>query len=299
MNPSAGGGRAEQILPKLRRFAERRRWELEVCITQSPEDLATRAREAAVSGRKRILVLGGDGTLQLLVNALIGYPETILGVIPAGTGNDLAASLGLPEDALKAAALLLDGEIGEVDAVRVRTSEGRERLYTGGGGVGLDAEAARYASGVYRNLHGRFRYLLSAIRALFGFQSISATITMCGSDTEKLEATALLVGILNTPRYGAGLFLAPDAQTDDGKLDLVVLDDLRITEVLALLPSLAFRGVLKTNRVRRFRVESVRIETDRPHHFHGDGEIVGTTPVEISVVPRAIRVLRASRKRGA
>ena len=296
VNPSAGGGRAAEALPALRHFAKCRGWKLLVCVTESPEDLVTKARSAAASGTKRILVLGGDGTFQLLVNALAGFPETILGVIPAGGGNDLAASLGLPRDVLEAAALLLEGEIAEVDVVRVQTSEGNERLYTGGGGVGLDAEAATYASGVYRDLRGRLRYLLSAVRALVRFHSIPVVLTMSGSETRNLEATALLVGILNTPSYGAGLRLAPHAQTDDGCLDLVVLDDLSVLEVLALLPTLAYRGVLKTKHVRRFRIASVRIETRRPYRFHGDGEILGTTPVVVSVVPRAIRVLRAARK---
>jgi len=296
VNPLAGGGLARQILPALRRFAEQRGWKIDVRVTQSPEDLAAQARAAARSGTQRVLVLGGDGTFQVLVNALVDFPDTTLGVIPAGGGNDLAASLGLPQDALAAAALLLNGETCQIDVVRVRTSEGSERLYLGGGGVGLDAEAAGYASGVYRNLRGRLRYLLAAIRALLGFHSISIALTMSGGETRHLEATALLVGILNTPSYGAGLHLAPDAQTDDGRLDLVVLDALRIREILALLPSLALRGVLKTQRLRRFRVEGVRIETRKPYSFHGDGEIFGTTPVEVSVVPRAIRVMRSARK---
>ena len=296
VNPAAGGGRAKEVLPFLREFARERSWRVEICVTASPDDLAEKARCAATAGHRRILVLGGDGTFQILLNALHRYPDTILGVIPAGGGNDLAASLGLPEDSLRAAALLLKGETCCVDAVHVRTAEGRERLYVGGGGVGLDAEAARYASGVYRNLHGRLRYLLAALRALYGFHPIPVRICSEMCELQDLQASALLVGVLNTPSYGAGLFLAPDAKTDDGRLDLVLLDELRLTEVLALLPSLWLRGELKTKRLRRFTVERVRIETAKPYSFHGDGEILGTTPVEISVVPGAFRILRAPHK---
>lgn len=296
VNPSAGGGRAADVLPALREFAIRQGWDVQICITESPADLAAQAQMAAKTGRKRILVLGGDGTFQVLLNAVMGYPEIVLGVIPAGGGNDLAASLGLPSDPVQAAALLLEGEIHYVDAARVRTSEGKEWLYTGGGGVGLDAEAARYASGAYRNLRGRPRYVLAAVRALFGFRSIRVQIDMVGSDAHSLEATALLVGVLNTPSYGAGLCFAPGAKTDDGKLDVVLLDDLSMVEVLALLPALLSRGELTTKRVRRFSVERVRIETGRSCWFHGDGELLGTTPVEISIVPRAARVLCPARK---
>jgi len=296
VNPAAGGGRAAEVVPHLRAFAKQQGWEVEICITENPGHLSAQARDAAKAGRKRILVLGGDGTFQVLLNALVDYPKIILGVIPAGGGNDLAASLGLPQDPIRAAALILEGETALLDVVRVRTTEGKEWLYTGGGGVGLDAEASRYASGAYRNLRGRLRYLLAAIRALVGFHPIRVRIGMTASEPQNLEVTALVVGVLNTPSYGAGVCLAPDAKTDDGKLDLVVLEDLSVAEILALLPALTSRGDLKTKRVRRFSVECVRIETERPCWFHGDGELLGMTPVEISVVPRAVRVLRAARK---
>jgi diacylglycerol kinase (ATP) len=276
----------------LREFAGQRGWEVEICVAGNPEDLAAKAREAAEAGRERILVLGGDGTFQVLLNAVADHPEIILGVIPAGGGNDLAASLGLPRDPLRAAALLLDGEPCRMDVVRVRTAEGGERLYTGGGGVGLDAEAARHANGAYRNLRGRLRYLLAMVRALIGFHSVHVRIAISGTEPRSLEATALLVAVLNTPSYGAGVCLAPDAKTDDGRLDLVLLDDLSVIEILALLPALAARGELKTSRVRRFSVTRVRIETDTPRWFQGDGELLGMTPVDIAVVPNAIRVLR-------
>jgi diacylglycerol kinase (ATP) len=291
VNPAAGGGLAQDVLPTLREFAGRRGWLVEYRCTQSPEHLSAEARRGAAEGHPRIFVLGGDGTFQVLLNALAGAPGVVLGVIPAGGGNDLAAAIGLPRDPLLAADLLLDGQPAFLDAALARTADGKERLYTGGGGVGLDAEAARYAGGVYRNLRGRPRYLLSAVRALLGFHSLRVR-AFIGTDRKvEINAKALLLGVLNTPSYGAGLRLAPDAQTNDGKLDLVLLEELSFLEVLALLPSLARRGELRTARVQRFPVDWVRIETDRPCSFHGDGEILGNTPVEITAVPNAVRIL--------
>jgi YegS/Rv2252/BmrU family lipid kinase len=295
VNPAAGGGRAREILPDLERLAAAEGWVAQWELTQSAADFRQRATAAARSGRKRIIAVGGDGTFQLLVNAVAGFPQTVLGILPTGGGNDLAASLGLPPDPIAAAKRLLDGEVGLIDAVRVRTAEGNERLYTGGGGVGLDAEAARHANGSFRNLRGRWRYLLSAIRALAGFQAMRATISTGDGEAPIEIHKALLACVLNTPSYGAGLVLAPDAKTDDGKLDLVVLEDLTVWQILQLLPKLAIRGELKAARVTRRPVTCLRIDTDPPRCFHGDGEILGMTPVEISVVPRACRVLRARR----
>ena len=283
------------MLPALRQFAQEQKWNVEFCVTESPEDLAAKARFAAAKGHRRLLVLGGDGTFQVLLNALVDEPGVVLGIIPAGGGNDLATALGLPADPLGAvSALLLEGQACRMDAVRVRTADGSERLYSGGGGVGIDAEASRYASGVYRNLRGRVRYLLSALRALGGFHSFAARISMGPAEPKCLNVSALLVAVLNTPSYGAGIYLAPEAKTADGVLDLVILEDRSIFKTLRLLPSLWSRGRLNTDQVQRFQVTYARIETAEPCCFHGDGEILGMTPVEISVVPQAFYILRPS-----
>jgi len=201
-------------------------------------------------------------------------------------------ALGLPRDPIRAAeAILSHGELRALDAARVRTADGSQRLYMGGGGVGLDAEAAHFASGVYRNLPGRSRYLCSAIRALASFHAPEVRVSFGAAGHEDtIAGHALVLGILNTPSYGAGLRLAPGANLQDGRLDLVMLEDLSLMEIVKVLPSLAYSGELRTQRIQRFVVEQARIETDRLCWFHADGEIIGQTPVEIAVVPRAKRV---------
>ena len=298
MNPSARGGRGAAVLSHLRSFASLRGWSVEICVTQNSDDFVARARRAAKQGRKRIFVLGGDGTFHLLLNAVAAYAGLVLGVIPAGGGNDFAVALGLPLDPVQAAALLLEGEARELDIVRVRTSDGNERFYTGGGGVGLDSEALRHANGAYRILPGRSRYVLSAVRALFGFRAIQVRITVGAHESQPLEASALLVGALNTPSYGGGLYLAPNAKIDDGNLDVILLENLSVGQILKLLPALALRGELKTQRLRRISTPHVRIESDPPCWFHGDGELLGLTPVDVSIIPKAVRVLCPARNTG-
>jgi len=291
VNPTAGGGRARTALLAIQEFAQQHNWNIEVCVTRSAEDLATQAKRAAQARHPRIFVLGGDGTFQVVVNTLSEFPDIILGLIPAGGGNDLAAALGLPQDPVQASRCLLDGEVRQIDAAKVRFMNGLERLYIGGGGVGLDAEASRYANAGFRNLPGRLRYVLAAIRALCGFHAFSVRVVTCSSEPTTVESKALLVGVLNTPSYGAGLYLAPNAQTHDGKLDLVLVEELSFREILAVLPALISRGELRTDRAHRFSAARIRIETELSRSFHGDGELLGVTPVEVSVVPGAIRIL--------
>jgi diacylglycerol kinase (ATP) len=292
-NPTAGGGLGREALPRLQQFALEKQWPAEFRSAGSSVEFAQIAREEAAAGRVRIFALGGDGTFQALLNAVAESASVSLGVLPAGGGNDLASALGLPLDPVQAAEMILTrGEAVPLDAARARTVEGAERLYMGGGGVGLDAEAARFASGAYRKMRGRSRYLLSAIRALGNFRGIEVRVSMEGDEQTSLQGTALVLGILNTPSYGGGLRLAPEAQLEDGRLDLVLLENLSALEIAGILPRLAISGEIRTARIQRHRVTRVRIETERPCAFHADGEIVGMTPVEIAVVPGAKWVWR-------
>jgi diacylglycerol kinase (ATP) len=292
-NPAAGGGLGSEALPRLKSFAAEKHWNAEFRSAESSTDFAQIAREEAAAGRERIFALGGDGTFQALLNAVAGNTNVSIGVLPAGGGNDLAAALGLPLDPVKAAeTILTQGEATPLDAARARTADGAERLYMGGGGIGLDAEAARFANGVYRKMRGRSRYLLSAIRALGGFRGIGVRVSLEGAEQSSLQGTALVLGILNTPSYGGGFRLAPEAALEDGRLDLVMLEDLGVLEIARMLPRLAVSGEIRTERIQRHCVTRARIETERPCAFHADGEIIGMTPVEIMVVPGAMRVWR-------
>ncbi len=296
VNPCAGGGRAAKALQQLKEFARKRDWAVEIRETDSPEALAAEACKAKAQGYSRMFVLGGDGTFQVALNAVGAHADVALGILPAGGGNDLAAALGLPMNAVRSAELLLGGETGFLDAARMRCAGGIERLYCGGGGVGLDAEAASYAGGVYSKMRGRWRYIFSALHALLGFRGVTVRATIEGEKTTEWSGKALLLAALNTPSYGAGLHLAPEAKYDDGELDLVMIANLNFFEVLAILPGLAFRGELRTKRVRRMRIKKVKIETDGERRFHGDGEIIGSTPVEVEVVPQAVRILKPRRE---
>jgi diacylglycerol kinase (ATP) len=298
VNPLAGGGRARRIAGALREFLQTSNWNAEVVNTADAVDLARRAHAAAAQGHKRILALGGDGTFQALLNALASDPDITLGIVPAGGGNDLAAALGIPPDPIQAAALLRDGEPRSIDAVRVRSASGEERYYAGGGGLGLDAEAAHLAATTFGSWKGRFRYIAAALRALQRFTPLEVRVTMYSQDwagPRVLESRVLLLGILNTPSYGAGLRLAPGAKLDDGKLDVLAVADLNFLGILLLLPALILFGELRTRRTQRFSITRAHIEADPPARFHGDGEIVGMTPLEVEILPHFIRILAPRR----
>jgi len=290
VNSVAGGGRARSYLVQIQKLFLSFQVRAQFVMTNSAAELESLAQKAIQQGLNALFAMGGDGTFQALANGAFGS-DVLLGILPTGGGNDFAAALGLPAGPIKAAEAVLQGRPRLVDLVRVRTAEGRTRLYAGGGGIGLDAEAARYAGGAFRRLPGRLRYIASALRALAGFVPIGVRIEFLESNLPTCEARVLLAAALNSPTYGAGLRLAPGATLDDGSLHIVLIEDIGTLGILRLLPRLMGSGELRTKRVKRWKACKVCITTSRPSVFHGDGEILGLTPVEIEVVPRAVRIL--------
>lgn len=290
VNPESGGGRAVKFLPSVERYFSTQDFPIEIVHTTSAQDLEARARAAIAGGRRLLAAMGGDGTFQGLANAAFGA-VVLLGLIPAGGGNDFAAALGIPRDPVAAAQAMVHGEVRWAELLRAKTADGRTRLYCGGGGIGLDAETAKYASGVFRRWPGTLRYAASALRALRGFAPLDVRVEFPDDEQEPVSARALLATALNTPTYGAGLKLVPGARPDDGWLHVVIVEELGWMDVLDLLPRLMLGENIQIPQLRRYRARRVRLLADRPCVFHGDGEIFGPAPVEVELVPRAVRVL--------
>jgi diacylglycerol kinase (ATP) len=290
VNPEAGGGLARRAAPRVEAYFRSRSFPAEFLSTASVVELEDRARRAICAGRTLLVALGGDGTVQALANAAAGK-DVLPGIIPAGGGNDVAAALGIPAEPVAAVNALLRGVPRPFDLLRARTADGKERLYCGGGGLGLDAEAARYASGAFRRWPRGLRYVAAALWSLRTLRPVDVDALIGENDAQRIRARVLLATLINTPTYGAGLRFAPDGDADDGVLDFVLVEDLGLLQILELLPRLVGNGDLRAPQIRRFRAARVRLETSRPCLFHGDGEILGPAPVDIEVMHHALRVI--------
>jgi diacylglycerol kinase (ATP) len=290
VNPLAGAGRAGKYLVRVREVFETQKIHVEFVLTQNEQVLGTRFRTAVAAGCRLFFAMGGDGTFHGLINAAYGA-DVVLGVLPAGGGNDFASALGVPRDPVTAARAVLRGQPRPVDLVCARTGDGRKRLYAGGGGMGLDVEAAQFAAGAFRRWPGRLRYVASALLALHEFKPLRVHLEFPGSELPAIDADVLLAAVLNSPTYGAGLRLAPGARLDDGSLEVVCVRELGALQVLALLLRLLLNGALPPSYLKRVQARKVLLQADRPCFFQGDGEILGPTVVEIEVVPAAVHVL--------
>jgi diacylglycerol kinase (ATP) len=246
-----------------------------------------KGREAITAGRVDALVVtGGDGMVHLGVNLCAGTGVP-LGVIAAGTGNDIARELGLPvRDAAKAVERILAGGTRVVDAARHTTATGEARWFVGVLAAGFDAVVNERAN-TWRWPKGPMRYNLAILRELPVFRAIPYVLEL---DGRRLETEAMLVAVGNGPAYGGGMRVTPDASFDDGLLDVLLLRRISTPEFLRVFPSV-FKGTHTSHpAVEVLQARSVRLEATGIVSY-ADGERFAPLPMTIDVVPGALTVL--------
>ena len=247
------------------------------------------------------LVFGGDGTIHRHLRPLIERNIPLLPV-PVGSGNDFAAALGIRsiKDALTAWRAYCSGanNVREIDAGLIR-AEGQletrnpklETYFCNIAGLGLDSEANRLANGMPRWLRSRGGYILGALQAIASFRDVLITITAGGEATPKISEPAMLVAIANSSSYGSGMRIAPRAQLADGLFDVCFVRRTGRARLLRCFPSV-FRGEhLAMPEVEYFQAASLAITAEPPLQLYADGEFICQTPLTISVLPRALRVI--------
>jgi diacylglycerol kinase (ATP) len=247
------------------------------------EDAARqRVREAVEAGVDVVVAAGGDGTAGMVAEEIIGTP-TALGFLPLGSAMNIGRSLGIPRELGAAAEILATGDIVTVDVGRA--SDG---LFFEMASVGINAavlaEAHRLAEGDYESIVGM-------IRAILTYRPATMTLEM---DDETVETGALMVVVANTPFTGAGLTLAPEARMDDGRFDIAVYRHFSRWELARHMVSIVAGRRRYSPKVRTFRSKGVRITAHRPLPARADARDLGTTPIELEVVPHALKVVVAA-----
>jgi diacylglycerol kinase (ATP) len=288
-NPASGGGTWE---PDLLR-EELSGFELDWVETEGPED----ATEAAKEWHDGLLIVaGGDGTVNDVINGLgkAGFPEGVtLALLPAGTGNDLAAALAIPEDPDEAEEVIRQNRVRTLDVARVRSEGIGERFFinVATGGIGAEISEANYEE--LKSRWGKLSYLRASLEVARDFDVKEVTLYL---DGEERKVRAVNVAVGNCRYAGGGWPAAPKANPEDGLLDIVVIEDIGLKELLALAPAaLARSNYLDKEGVFFARAREVRVETQPPGlEFTVDGEVIGNEPVEFAVIPRALKVIVGS-----
>jgi diacylglycerol kinase (ATP) len=285
-NPTSGGGAydPDEIREELDGM------ELDWVQTQGPDD----AIGAAEEWREGLLIVaGGDGTVNDVVNGLgrAGFPEGVtLGILPAGTGNDLAATLCIPEDAELAEDVIRRNRVRRLDVARVRSEGIGERFFINVATGGLGAEVSSANDEELKKRWGKLSYLRASLEVARNFDVRDLSLYLDGEE-RRMKAVNIAVG--NCRYTGGGWPATPKANPEDGLLDVVVIETLGAGELFDLAPAvLAESGYLDKEGVLFVRAKEIRVETQPPGlEFTADGEVIGNEPAQFSVLPRTLKVI--------
>jgi diacylglycerol kinase (ATP) len=277
-NPAAGRGRARHHAREVEQHFQALGADVESYASASPEDLTRAAAESSREGYDRVVLCGGDGTLNLALRHFDLLRGT-LALIPLGSGDDFARVMGIPRETRAACELAVRGSAREVD---VAVANGLR--YAGVAGLGFDSEVARYANEQVKRLRGSAVYLYAILRVLPSFRARRVQI-----DEREEEIMFAVFG--NSPQYGGGIRIAPGASLHDSMLDACIVHRTSRMQLLKTLPR-AYAGThvrssfVETRRGREFHVQS-----EQPMDVYADGEPLTTTPVRFGIAGERLRII--------
>ncbi len=285
-NPHACSGKTITYLPEILDCFKQRGLGVDVHETATPGD-ATRIAEKATAYAV-IVAAGGDGTINEVINGILtqkNKKKPAFGILPMGTENVLAQELRIPLDPVTACERIVQGNTRTVDLGRAK-SNGKKRYFIITAGVGFDAHVAHSINPGLKKLLGSTAYVLTGLKELFWYTPAHLRVTMNGTEC---RGSFVIVG--NAKLYGGRTMLTHKADMGDGLLDVCILQSKDIFNFIKFLFGVVIRQHDYFEDVVYAQVKKVRIASDRPVLAHIDCEILGTTPVDIEVCPKKLRII--------
>ncbi len=299
LNPISGHGAAAKLETRIVADLRKGGIDLELVRTATAGDAIRIAEQAKQAGYETIIAVGGDGTLDEVVNGILrasaGHPSGTLGIIPVGTGNDFCKMLSLPSDWSMGVERIVAGrcrwvDVGHVVGDKPAVSDGpKTRYFLNGLDTGFGALVATHAHDV-PYLKGTALYLVAVLQTLVRYEVPHVRI---GLDEEMLEQKSTMVVAANGRCFGGGFWIAPKAEADDGLLDVIIAQGLGRFGILSLLPKVLKGTHLGDARVRFTRTAHLTVESPDPLTVETDGEIVflGAHHLEIKVLPKHLQII--------
>ena len=298
-NPMSAAGRTGREWPGIQRILLEAGLEFDHRLSRSQADATHLTREALRSGYRRVVAVGGDGTLNEVLNGFFeedgGGPvraDAVLGMVPNGSGGDFRRTAGIPRDHLAAGALLARGDERPLDVGRIDYEEeprGGVRFFVNIADCGLGGEVVARANASSKRFGGTATFYWASVRAIFAFGRRRCRVEV---DGVPVEGRMQNVVVANARYFGGGMHVAPDARFDDGLLDVVIMGDIPRWRALA-----DSRTIYKGAHLGRPGIAVLRGRTVRviprdvvPFRFDVDGELVGRAPATLTVLPGVLRL---------
>jgi YegS/Rv2252/BmrU family lipid kinase len=298
VNPAAAGGRTGRSWPRVAALLRLGGLDFDSALTTAPGEATVLAREAVRNGSPLVVAAGGDGTIHEVVNGFFEDGEPVrgrcrLGVLPLGTGGDFRRTFEIPTDVVRAAAVLLSGRTRRIDAGRVtyRRPDGSEgqSVYCNTADAGLPGEVVHRVHRGVRVGSGELTFMVASALSLLSWHNQRLRIE---ADGDSWEVTAQQAVVANCRYYGGGMCIAPDAEPDDGLLDLVVVGDLhRLGNVRLIGPLRAGTHLTRGLPITHRRVRRVVVESDAEVRVDVDGELPGRLPATFEVLPSSLELV--------
>ncbi|MDY6894284.1 MAG: diacylglycerol kinase family lipid kinase [Thermotogota bacterium] len=298
INPVAGGGKALKVWTKnIYPILEKKKISFDYLFTQKPYDGFNLAMEGIKKGYKKLVSVGGDGTVNEIVNAIMSQDiidpiEISVGSIGSGSGNDWGKSIGIPANYEEAVSNLRKDnfilqDVGKVGYIQ--TSVEKTRYFVNVAGMGFDAEVTYKANKSKKRLFGKLSYSLNLLSTLISFKDLYVEIKIDGEKVYANQALTLNVGIC---RYsGGGMMFTPKAKYDDGLFDVTVVDKISVGTILVNLRKIYDGSFVNHEAVKTFRGKSVEITSKEKLYLETDGESLGHSPLYFEIFPQRLKVL--------
>lgn len=290
VNKISGNGRGMKVWRRVERLLREKQVSYDVVFSVSPIHAADLVREQVKENKVKVLVaIGGDGTVQSIINELVGY-SIPLGIIPAGSGNDFARGLRIPLNIKKALEYLLTGTSKRIDIARV----GNKCCITVVG-IGIDGKIAQTVNDSWYKKWfnfirlGHLTYVFSFVQVLLHYRPVKVTIKVDGR--QSIFSNVWLIAVANFPNYAGGMMICPAACYTDGFFHICIVQGISRWELVRIFPNV-FRGNhILHPAVTILQGKKVEVISDSPMLAHGDGEMIGETPIEVTVHKEAIHVI--------
>jgi diacylglycerol kinase (ATP) len=260
-------------------------------ISNGPGQLGTLAAGAVRDGAELLVVVGGDGSVNEVVNGIVGVGGVQLAVIPRGTGWDFVRTFGIPRDLDAAVDVALHGDVREIDAgaVTYRAWAGGEATahFANVASAGISGAIAKRANDSSKALGGKVSYYWATLAVFVGWQTGVMRVTV---DAETREGRMIDAMVCNGRYLGGGMMMCPEAEPDDGLFDVMLIGDVTKRDLAFVLPKTYKGKHLPHPRLELLRGRVVAVDADEPLPIELDGEQPGTTPARFEVLPRALRL---------
>ncbi len=297
VNPNAGIGKVSRDWGRISHLLDNYGFEYQAVFTERPAHAIELVVENIKKGFRKIIAVGGDGTMNEAVNGIFSQDimpstEISIGMISVGTGNDWIRTYNIPMDYEKSIEILREGHTMLQDAGTVRFYNSdlpNQRYFVNMAGLGFDGLVAQKTNAdKYRGRGNPLLYLKHLIGSLYSYKSCNTTVRIDGhSYSGKIFSIGIGIGKYN----GGGMKQAPDARPDDGLFDLTLIKDMKKLSVLTGVRRLYNGTIKKHKRVETFVGKRIIIDCDTPLLLEADGESLGNSPFEFDIIPQSVRII--------